>query len=105
MAEDWDKKILKKPENEKIKGIPIQNTSHLISKRLFYFYHDELNHGQDPKLIHLRSFDHFMESVTPVAVFPQIVSPFDSFRGNYSVYEVRNCHNAENFQFSTFKNE
>ena len=26
---------------------------------------------------------------------PWIVPPFNSFRGNYSVYEVKNCRNAE----------
>ena len=26
---------------------------------------------------------------------PWIVSPFNSVRGNYSIYEVKNCHNAE----------
>ena len=26
---------------------------------------------------------------------PCIVSPFNSFCGNYLIYEVKNCHNAE----------
>ena len=26
---------------------------------------------------------------------PWIVAPFNSFRGNYSIYAVKNCHNAE----------
>ena len=36
-----------------------------------------------------------------LTVFPQIVPsleqfpPLNSFRGNYSIYEVKNCHNAE----------
>ena len=51
MAEDWDKKILKKPENEKIKGILIKNTSHLLSKSRFHFYHDKSNYEQDTKLV------------------------------------------------------
>ena len=42
MAENWDKKILKKQENEKINDILFKNRSHLISKkRLFPFYHDK----------------------------------------------------------------
>ena len=30
-----------------------------------------------------------------LTVFPRIVSPFNSFRGNYSIYEVKNFHNVE----------
>ena len=28
-------------------------------------------------------------------IFPRIVSPLSSFRSNYSIHEVKNCHNAE----------
>jgi hypothetical protein len=40
-------------------------------------------------------------TLTLSTVFPRIVSflekfpTFNSFRGNYSIYEVKNCHNAE----------
>ena len=35
---------------------------------------------------------------------PSIVSPFNSFRGNYSIYEVDNCHNNyENFHIFHFQ--
>ena len=44
-----------------------------------------------------REFAKCLISIKQFTVFPRIVSPFDSFRGNYSIYEVRNCHNAETF--------
>ena len=31
---------------------------------------------------------------------PGIVSPFNSFRGNYSIYEVKNCYNVESIYVS-----
>ena len=33
--------------------------------------------------------------ISPHSFLPSIVSPFNSFRGNYSIYEVKNYHNAE----------
>ena len=34
---------------------------------------------------------------------PWVVSPLNSFHGNYSIYEVKNCHNAETiWKFSHF---
>ena len=35
-------------------------------------------------------------SISANSFLPWIVSPFNSFRGNYSIYKVKNCHNAEN---------
>ena len=51
MAKNWEKMILKKQENEKIKGILFKNTSHLTIKRLFHFHHDKSNYEQDTKFV------------------------------------------------------
>ena len=37
----------------------------------------------------------FSYCISTNSFLPSIVSPFNSFRGNYSIHEVKNCHNAE----------
>ena len=34
---------------------------------------------------------YFRKQIPLLNIFP----PFNSFRGNYLIYEVKNCHNAE----------
>ena len=36
-----------------------------------------------------------MYRISANSFLPWIVSPFNSFRANYSIHEVKNCHNAE----------
>ena len=47
-------------------------------------------------------------SISANSFLPWKISPFNSFRSNYSIYEVKNCRNVETmkiFTFYTFKKE
>ena len=52
-----------------------------------------------PKFISKQKWLHgpgiWVYRISANSFIPWIVSPLNSFHGNYSIYEVKNCHNAE----------
>ena len=62
----------------------------------FVFYYtgaslDQINMDYDTSFLKIKTHPFFMR----LPYFREQIPPFNCFRGNYSIYEVKNCHNAE----------